>query len=108
MTKDDKAKLLTLLAEWFTDCADFTDVRFINGNEIARLIKQNIKESHHWINRRKGSNKKATGLLTKDAKITLKKQIQDAESKILKCKCGNNIIKNKTGVYVCSDFFCEH
>lgn len=99
MKKENIKQLKTLLTEWF-DSVDLTQRNIFNQNEIASLLKRQLKKANHWKDCPRGSK-----CITNNIKDwhTNKQKLLDENNKlksnIVKCKCGEPIemIESKNG-----------
>lgn len=108
MTNKDKETLYGLLHEWFKDTnLKEKSVNIFNQNNIAKLIKQKIKEIGHWKEKPRGKSNNIDNLNKgKRNKEELEQEIIKLKESVVKCPCGKPLVVRQNKAF-CSDFWCD-
>lgn len=98
MKNNDIKILEDSLDKWFNN-VNLAARNIFNQNRIAKLIKKNLKKNGNWKDKPRGKENNVDNLKEKTSKIT--------DTNILKCICGQAIIRTDKGFYKCSNDWCD-
>lgn len=102
LNKYEQEQLINLLTKWF-ESAEFNKRNFLNADNVCKLIKDKLNEIGHWKGKPRGSRNNLENL--NKGKID-KKKLQDDLNSILRCECGEKIIKSGK-MFMCGNICCN-
>jgi len=106
MNKDTSKQLKELLQDWF-DQTNLAGRNSFNQNDVAKLLKKELKKLGKWKDSPRGCGNSAANLSKgRVNKKELQEKVELLSKQIPKCKCGGKLIV-KDNMICCDDDWCS-